>query len=332
MKQSQPRLYAGLDLGGTYLKCGMFDDRGVLLGKTAVPTKRERPYSEVLKDAAAAVLRLAEECANNATLTAVGVGAPGTVDGARGVIVYSNNLAWADVPVGECLEGLLRCPVRVLNDANAAALGESVCGAGRGYENVVLLTLGTGVGSGIVLNGTIYAGKCSAGAEIGHTTVRRVGMRCTCGRRGCLEAYASASALLRRARAGMTRDPKSRLWSLCHGTPEALDGKLFFEGVRAGDGTAASVLKHYLGDLAAGIVNVANVFRPDIILLGGGICAEKDLLLPPLRRILDKEIFGGNRRANVELDVAELGNDAGLYGAVAYVRTSLDITKNGGRL
>lgn len=180
---------------------------------------------------------------------------------------------------------------------------------------MVLVTLGTGVGSGIVLDGKLFEGNGSAGAELGHMVIHTGGEKCTCGRQGCFEAYASATALIRQTKRAMQSDSRSAMWKICGGDIEAVDGKTAFDGMRAGDKTAADVVERYISELAAGIVNIANVFRPEIILLGGGICKEGETLLTPLKKILAEELFGGEGNAPVALAAATLGNDAGICGA-----------------
>ena len=308
------KYYAGIDLGGTFMKCGIVDEAGNLVIKDKIPTGKERPYAEIARDMAFLAKELAEKA--HTELTAVGIGSPGTVDSANGIIVYSNNIAWKDAPLGESVQTILNAPVAVTNDANAAALGESWLGAGSDYENIVLVTLGTGVGGGIVLNGKLYEGNRSAGAEIGHTVIRMNGEKCTCGRRGCFEAYASATALIRQTKRAMACDPNSVLWKLCGGNAENADGKTAFDGMRAGDKTATKVVNDYIRYLAEGIANFANIFRPEAVLLGGGICAEGETLLAPLQKQVDQMLFGGARYAPVKVLRANLGNDAGLYGAV----------------
>lgn len=307
--------YAGIDLGGTFVKCGIVDETGRILAKKSVPTGKERPYREIVRDMAEAVKELAEGLSLSLSdLRGAGVGSPGTVDSARGTIVYSNNIRWENVPLGPALSELLGMPVSVTNDANAAALGECFCGAGAGYRDVVLVTLGTGVGGGIVIGGKLYEGGRSAGTEIGHEVIRAGGERCTCGRRGCFEAYASATALIRKTVRAMERHPESALHALAP-SPEAVDGKTAFDGLRMGDRTAKRVVAEYVRDLAEGLANVANVFRPQVILLGGGICKEGETLLAPLRRQFEARLYGGGGYAPVALAVASLGNDAGLCGA-----------------
>ncbi len=171
------------------------------------------------------------------------------------------------------------------------------------------------MGGGIVLNGRLYEGNRSAGAELGHTVIKIKGEKCTCGRRGCFEAYSSATALIRQTQRAMARESESALWRLCGGKSENVDGKTAFDGMRSGDKTAIKVVNDYIRYLAEGIANFANIFRPEAVLLGGGICAEGETLLVPLEKQVDKMLFGGTHYAPVKILRASLGNDAGLYGA-----------------
>lgn len=310
------KYYAGIDLGGTFVKCGIVDEEGKLLIKDKIPTGRERTLGEIAGDMARLALSLAEKA--GVKLTAAGIGSPGTVDSKNGVIVYSCNLYWRNAALADEVKRTLGVPVYVTNDANAAALGEQFCGAGKGYSDVVFVTLGTGVGGGIVIDGKLFEGNKSAGAEIGHTVIRMNGERCGCGRRGCFEAYASATALIRQTKRAMQKNPGSKLWELCGGEIENADGKTAFDGMRAGDKTAEQVVKAYIGYLAEGIANLCNEFRPEAILLGGGVCAEGDTLLEPLKKLVGKMIYGKEGYAPVELLTASLGNDAGMFGAARY--------------
>ena len=207
--------------------------------------------------------------------------------------------------------------VKITNDANAAALGEYHFGAGKKYKSLVMLTLGTGVGSGIVFNGKLFEGNLGAGVELGHEVIKIGGEKCTCGRKGCLEAYASATALIRQAQRAMDGDKESLLWKLTDGNKENVNGKIVFDALREGDKTAEKVVKKYTEYLAAGVTNVINAFHPQAIVLGGGICAAGDVFLTPLKRKVSRQIYGGTKFAPVEIVVASLGNDAGIYGAAA---------------
>lgn len=307
------KCYGGIDLGGTFIKCGIVDEEGNILAKDKVPTKVERPYPQVIEDMANLVKRLAAR--SGVQIQGVGVGSPGMIDSEKGVVVFSGNFGWRNVPLVEELKKYFVVPVKLTNDANAAALGESFCGAGKEYRSSVLITLGTGVGSGIVIDGKLFEGNGSAGAEIGHMVIKTGGEKCTCGRFGCFEAYASATALVRETKRAMERHSESVMWRLCRGNLSAVDGKTAFDGMRAGDPVAKRVVGDYVTALAAGIVNVANIFRPEAILLGGGVCKEGETLLAPLREIFSRELFGGEENVPVKLATATLGNDAGICGA-----------------
>lgn len=316
------KYYTGIDLGGTFVKGGIVDETGKIVVKDKIPTGKDRPYAQIAADIAGFAAELARRA--GVVSEGAGIGSPGTVNGESGVVVYSNNIRWNNVPLGKEVESRLNIPVSVTNDANAAALGECFCGAGSGYRNVVFVTLGTGVGGGILLDGALYEGNGGAGAEIGHTVIRMGGERCTCGRRGCFEAYASATALIRQTRNAMIRYTQSEMWRLCNGNADNADGRTAFDAMRLGDSAAKLVVNGYIRYLAEGVANLCNVFRPDAILLGGGICAEGETLLKPLRRRVNAMLFGGSGYAPVKILAASLGNDAGICGAarLAMMRSS----------
>ncbi len=309
--RSRLQYYAGLDLGGTFVKCGILDSCGRLLIKASAKTSGD--YQNIAKTMASLALDLAKEA--GVTLAGIGIGAPGTVDGKNGIILYSNNLNWHNLPLAKDIEAITGLPVSMTNDANAAALGEYAYGAGKQYQNIIFVTLGTGVGGGIVIDGKLYEGLDGAGAELGHMVIKMNGEQCTCGNRGCFEAYASASALVRHAKDYTRAHPDSLLFALCRGNAEEMNGKIFFEAVRAGDEGARTVYAQYLNYLFAGLVSFANIFRPDAIILGGGISAEGELLTKPLTERLNKKIFGGNDYATVKILTSDLANDAGIFGA-----------------
>ncbi len=314
--KGEQKYYAGIDLGGTFIKCGIVDSNGRLLKKDKATTAGG--YSSVMQAMANLAIRLAQE--RKLVLSGIGIGCPGTVDSKRGVILYSNNLGWKDVPLARDIQALTGVPVAVTNDANAAALGEYAYGAGKNYQDMILITLGTGVGSGIVIDGKLFEGNKGAGAELGHSVIKMNGERCTCGRKGCLEAYASASALVRQAKACMQKDKATLLWQLCGGDIEKVDGKILFDAVRVEDKGAKRVFKKYVEYLACGLTNIANEFRPEVIVLGGGISAVGEVLTLPLQRKLLRNIFGGQKNAPVKILTAALENDAGVFGAVELIK------------
>ena len=309
------KYYAGLDLGGTFVKGGIVDEEGKILVKDKIPTGRERPYTEIAADMARLVKDLAARAdLAEGQLAGVGIGSPGLIDAENGVIVYSNNIRWENVPLCGAVREQLGVPVCITNDANAAALGEHFCGAGKKFGSMVFITLGTGVGGGIILDGKLFEGNRSAGAEIGHMVIERGGWQCTCGRRGCFEAYASATGLIRRTRESMEAYKESAMWKIA-GSLEGVDGRTAFDGMRAGDAAAKQVVEEYISCLAEGVTNLVNIFRPEAVVLGGGVCAEGETLLAPLRAAVEPHLFGGAEYAPVAIDAAGLGNDAGLCGA-----------------
>lgn len=308
--------YIGIDLGGTFVKCGIVDEKGNILIKDKIPTGNGRPYTEIAADMADFAAELVSRAGlKKEQVKAVGIGAPGTIDSKNGVIVYSNNIRWENVPLCREIEKRLSLPTYITNDANAAALGENFCGAGKDYASMVFITLGTGVGGGIIIDGKIFEGNKSAGAEIGHEVIRMGGEKCTCGRRGCFEAYASATALIQQTKRAMQKNKDTLLWKLCENDIEKVDGKTVFDAKDVGDKTAARVVKNYIRYLAEGVTNLVNVFRPEAIVLGGGVCAQGEKLIRPLKRRVNALAYGGTEYAPVAITTASLGNDAGLCGA-----------------
>jgi glucokinase len=236
------------------------------------------------------------------------------IDSEKGEVVYSNNLGWEHFLIAKEVEKLTGLTVKIANDANVAALGETKFGCGKNFNNTVMITLGTGVGGGIIINGKLFEGNRSAGAEIGHSVIVAGGEQCTCGRKGCLEAYASATALIRETKRAMIADKDSKMWEI--GDLENVTGKTAFD-YKDIDSSANSVVNSYIEKLGVGITNIANVFRPEVVILGGGVCAEGDRLIIPLQEYLDKEIFAGTKGPQVKILTATLKNDAGLLGAAA---------------
>lgn len=304
--------HIGVDLGGTFVKFGAVDESGNILKKDKIPTPAGCDYGATVSAIAEAVKGM---IADMGAPESVGIGCPGVIDGEHGMVVTGGNLGWEDKPLASDLGELLGIPVTLCNDANAAAYGEYACGAGKAYKSIVLITLGTGVGSGIIFGGKLFTGELGAGAELGHEVIRMDGEPCACGRRGCFEAYASASALVRQTKDAMVCHPESKMWELCRGNADNADGRTAFDGMRRGDETAKAVVERYLNYLAEGIANIVNVFRPQAVLIGGGISAEGEALTQPLQKMVDTKILGYGRYAPVTISAASLGNDAGLVGA-----------------
>lgn len=313
--------YIGIDVGGTSVKLGLFDDKDNLISRGSFPTK---VVDKLVNDIVKNIHKIFDD--NNLNikeLKGIGIGFPGHVDGEAGVVVYSNNLVAHDFPIVKKIQEQINVPIRISNDANVAAFGEYEYGIGKEYNNIVFVTLGTGVGGGIIIDGKMLEGKNGAGAEIGHMVISTNGQLCSCGRRGCFETYASALALIRNARVAMSNNPSSKLNKAVK-NPEELNGQIFFDVLLKGDKVASIVFENYIEDLAEGLTNLANIFRPDAIILGGGISYRGEVLMEPLQQRLAKMIYGGQWNARVELMISELKNDAGIYGAYAMAKKYLN--------
>ena len=310
------KYYVGIDLGGTNIKAGVVDENYAILAKASAKTNCPRPAKEIADDMAKVTL----EAISKANLTVddiewIGVGTPGIANTSTGIIEYSNNLGFKDVPITEYIQAHIKKPVFIENDANAAAYGEFLAGAAMGAENAVCITLGTGVGGGIIIDGKIYSGSNFAGAEIGHTVIEVDGPQCSCGRKGCFEVFSSASGLIRMTKEAMEADKDSIMWKLAAERAGKPSGKTAFEAMRLGDKAAKSVVDKYIKYLAAGITNTINIFQPDILCIGGGVCNEGDPLLLPVRELVKAEVYTKNSKKNAEIVIAKLGNDAGIIGA-----------------
>lgn len=306
----------GIDLGGTFIKGGVVDTDGNIIAFDKTPTQVEKGNLAICKNMASLIEMLITKAnINREEIIGVGAGAPGMVDTKDGVLKCAENLLIENFPMAKTLKELTGFEVKMANDANAATLGEVKFGAAKNKENVVMLTLGTGVGGGIVCNGELVEGNEGAGAELGHTVIAMGGEPCTCGRRGCAEAYASATALIRETKKAMKNHKDSKMWEI---GIDNVDGKTAFDFADT-DKYAKEVVDNYIYALATIIVNFANTFRPDAIILGGGVCAQGDSLIKPLTEIVNKEIYGGELGPQVDVLVAELGNSAGVLGAAALI-------------
>lgn len=303
----------GVDLGGTNIAVGLVNEQHEITAYTSVPTGAKRPAEQIvadLCDAVDSVLQKAgihvEDC------EMIGVGAPGTCDVQRGIVIRSYSLSWTNIPLSAMMGERFSVPIRLDNDANCAALAEVKAGAAVGYENVVLVTLGTGIGTGIVIHGKIYTGLKGNGTEMGHVMLDMDGELCTCGRRGCWDAYASATALIVRAKRTAASRPESVLNRI-----ENMTGQSVFEAADQGDVTAKFVVAQYYEYLAIGISNIVNALAPDMILIGGGISRQGDRILDPVRKYIREFCFDTREDALPIIQVASMGNNAGIIGAAA---------------
>ena len=309
----------GIDLGGTNIAAAVVNDEYKILGRSKIKTNLPRPQAEVLADLVEAARLAAKEAdVGMDDIEYVGVGSPGTVNTKTGVVEYANNLAFRSADIAGAIKAGLGKPCYVANDANAAALGELVAGCGCGVNNFVALTLGTGLGGGAIVNGTMLTGFNYAGAELGHMMIIAGGEHCTCGLNGCIEAYASATALIRQTRRAMESDKASAMWDMCGGDIKNVGGRTAFDAMRAGDKTAAAVVEQYIEYLSLGIINFINIFQPEILCIGGGVSNEKpQYLLEPLRKRVSGSTYGAGLVKGTKIVTATLGNDAGIIGAAA---------------
>lgn len=309
------KYYVGIDLGGTNIVAGVVDEEYNIVAKASTKTNCPRPEKEIADDMA----KMALQAVKNANLTIndiewIGIGTPGIANSSTGVIERANNLGFENTPMVKYISEAIDKPVFIENDANAAAYGEYVAGAAKGAKNAVCITLGTGVGGGIIVDGRIYAGSNFAGAEIGHTVIEVDGAQCSCGRKGCFEAYSSATGLIRMSKEAMAQFPESIMNKMAEEKGK-VTARTSFDAMRAGDKAAKNVVDKYIKYLAAGITNTINIFQPDVLCIGGGVCNEGDPLLLPVKALVEKEDFASNSAKRTEIVIAKLGNDAGIIGA-----------------
>ena len=306
----------GVDLGGTNISVGVVDEDFNIIGRGKTKTNSPRPAEEIFEDIAKCISMAADDAGISLDdVNVIGVGTPGSVNDETGYIDYSNNLRFDKVPAKQMLEELTGKPCFFANDASCAALGELYAGAGKGCKNLIAITLGTGVGSGIVIDGKVFRGANSAGGEIGHTVINVNGAECTCGRKGCWESYASATALIAQTKHAMKENPESKMWNCAGNDIESVNGRTAFDAMRMGDEAAKAVVDKYIYYVAVGIRNVINVFQPDILCVGGGICNEGETLLAPIRKYVVEERYSKYAQKQTEICKAQLGNDAGKIGA-----------------
>lgn len=306
----------GIDLGGTNIKVGLVDENYNIVQKATAKTNLPRPADEIC----GTIVELIWQCLNAAKVTigevnSIGIGTPGVANRNSGVVLYSCNLDFHNTDLRTLLKQRLNKPIYVENDANAAAFGEVLAGAGKGYSDVVVVTLGTGVGGGIIIGGKIYTGFNFCGAELGHTVIEFNGRQCGCGRKGCFEAYSSATALINMTKEAMEAHKDSKMWEIASGDIEKVDGKTAFDGMRADDEAAKGVINMYIEYLGCGLTNIVNTFQPEVLLIGGGICKEGENLTKPLYEIIKRDSYCVDEKQSTKLDICKLGNDAGIIGA-----------------
>ncbi len=307
--------YIGVDIGGMSIKAGIVDLNGKIVQKESVKTNAKNgaePFLKDIKSLLTDLLNFANK--NNYVIGGIGFGVPGVVNNRLGTIDYACNLNLYNVPLKDYLKEL-NLPIFVSNDANVAALAEQRWGVARGYNDVVMVTLGTGIGGGIVIDNKLFEGYEGKGAEIGHSVIVVDGQECGCGRHGCFEAYASASALLRYTKEIMEKNKDSMMWEYCENKIENVNGLTSFECAKKGDKAANKVVDLYIKYLGEGLLNICNIFRPQAIVLGGGVSNQKDYLKDKVQKYLEDRWYGYHETPRVEVLIAELKNDAGIIGA-----------------
>lgn len=307
----------GIDIGGTSIKGAAVDKEGKVYDVFTLRVVRE-DSQEVTINKLNVVLNnyLKEHNFNKDNILGIGIGVPGVIDTKAGVVSYSNNLRWSELPIRKMIEDATGLPVRITNDANAAALGEAKFGAGKDFKNIVMITLGTGVGGGIIIDGKIYEGNLGKGAELGHSVIVVDGEPCTCGRKGCFEAYASATALIRETKKMMDMHKDSLLWELADKKGK-VDASIAFTAAKQGDKPAIELVNNYVKYLGEGLLNIFNVFRPEALVLSGGVANEGENLTSKLCEYCRARNFGFESTPEVEILISKLGYDSGKIGAAA---------------
>lgn len=307
----------GVDLGGTNIVVGIIDENNKIVAKASRKTNAPRAAEGIFDDMADAVKEAMSQIhITNDDIISVGVGTPGSVNKSEELIEFANNLGFDNVPAYKLLrERIGITNVYFDNDANCAALGEAVAGCGKGVKDFIMITLGTGVGSGIIVNGKLVTGVNYAAGEMGHTVLVYDGLQCNCGRRGCWEKYSSATALISQTKEAMRKNYNSLMWDIVGNDITKVNGRTAFDAMRKGDAAAQSVVNNYVHMLSCGIGNIINIFQPDMVCVGGGVGNEKENLLGPVRKLLKSEVYSIHAKKQTQLVAAELGNDAGIIGA-----------------
>jgi len=306
--------YIGVDLGGTNSVVGLVNEEGVIIDSIEMPTHKERGVESIFDDIIMMCQQIIDRHHVDASeLKGIGIGIPGTIDSKNKVIIYSNNIKISQFNVKAYMSKHFDRPIEIANDADCAALGEAIAGAGRDCDSLVVFTLGTGVGGGIIIDKKIFNGSFPGGAEIGHQVIVQGGKMCSCGNEGCLEAYASATGLINLAKEQASLHPESLLSQMMEENGGVMNAKIPFDAAGAGDNIGKAVIDEYIGYLATGINNIVNIFKPEKVLIGGGVSRQKDNLIIPLTQKVRGQVFGGELLTRIE--VAQLGNDAGLIGA-----------------
>jgi glucokinase len=313
VKKNNTRYALGIDIGGTNTVLAITDASHNILAKDSFPTDQGRDYSAVIDKIGETARRLIAELGLKPDdIAAIGAGSPNVIDG---VVENPVNLSWGNVPLRKELSELFGKRVRLDNDANVAAFGEYIAGAAQGATSALMVTIGTGVGGGFINEGKVYGGCNNAALEVGHMVIYGNGRPCACGRLGCFERYASATGLILTAKEYMDAYADSALWELCAGKPEDIHGKMIFDAMHSGDYAATETMATFIRDLSCGVINLINIFQPEVLVIGGGVAEAGSELLEPLTHLVNNEIITRGSNINTRIIPAKLGSDAGVIGA-----------------
>ena len=305
----------GVDIGGTGIQIGVVDDRNRIIRESSIPTRTDLPFDEQVRQIADCIITTTQEAGFTVDdIESIGIGIPGIASRKSGEVIKCTNMGWYHVPFREVFNRYLNKPVYIDNDANVAALAESVAGVSAGTSSSVFITIGTGIGSGIILDGRIWSGAHHIGAELGHVIFDLDGVPCTCGNHGCLERYCSATALIRMAREAVADHPDSKILTYVNQDPSGIEARTVIDAARAGDPVAVDVYHHYISCLAQAIASVINLLDPEVIVLGGGVSKAGSFLLDAVVREVPRYVVF-NDQPMPEVKLAVLGSEAGIIGA-----------------
>lgn len=309
--------YVGIDIGGKTIKMGIVDDFGKIMSSLTFKTQQERGYDALLLDLIAKINNLCEQAGIYMDdISGIGIGVPGIVNSRAGLVMSCATLNWKGVDLANDITNMTGKPCKVCNDANCAALGEQRFGSGRNYKNLVFITLGMGIGSGIIIDGKLYEGLGCAGAEAGHMGINVDGEHCHCGNNGCWECYASTKAFIRQTKEAVEKNPDSLLAEICK---DGVSGKSAFIAAKQGDKVAKKVVENFIDYITYGVISLANIIHPQAFIIGGGISQEGPALILPIKNKLNEYIDNNGFYPYVDVVGASLGNNAGFIGAAALV-------------
>ncbi|MDQ5983211.1 MAG: Glucokinase [Eubacteriales bacterium SKADARSKE-1] len=309
--------YLGVDVGGTNICAGVIDEKFNILKKNSCKTNIFQTMEKVCDDIEDLCIKtLTDIGLKTSDISYVGIGVPGSVNTEKGIVEYLPNLFFNNWPLVKMMEERLKIKVLIENDANAAAFGEYIINQNKNINCAIMITIGTGIGSGIILDGKIYSGSNYNGAELGHMVICMDGRKCACGRCGCFESYASASGLILTTKEMLKANTdKTVIWEMISENINNVTAKTAFDAMRLGDELGKKIVNMYTNHLSCGLVNVVNIFQPDIIYIGGGVSNEGEMLLNPVRKYIERERYSKHAKKQTQIAIATLGNDAGVIGA-----------------